>query len=301
MTDTASTTELDLQEAIALLTDHAASASEPSPSAEKLELPLDCLQVLPAAFQPRSIGEVVDPYHVSQLAGALGNRGDRGLDPILVYWSGQAWFVIDGHHRVAAYRSSTAWDKPTVAVEVFEGDANAAIAEATERNMKTNLPLLKMDKSNSGWRLVCLTEMKVKDVMAKADISRSQVIKMRARLREIEEKFPERFTRTELAGKEWREVLKPSFGGPEESREIDDEWVVQLAHDFHSRLKREFKDKLVKNPEAFALAIRLLHNGLPSMLMESTDWEDDRNNCLDGWLDERAENWRELQDAEYDF
>lgn len=286
--------DLTLGDALKLLDSHSAAASTPTPSVDGSRLPLDCLQVLPAAFQPRTLrDEVVDARHVLELVNALGKRGERGLDPILVFWSGVAWFVVDGHHRLAAYRSSKEWDQPTVLVEVFRGDARAAIAEATERNMKTNLPLLKMDKSNAGWRLVCLTELKVKEVMATADLSRSQVIKMRARLREIEEQYPDRFTRDELAAYGWREVLRPTFGGQEQELEFDDDRAIQLAHDIHGRLRREFKDVLAKNPDAFAMAIRLLHNGLPAMLMESPEWEDDRNQRLEAWLEER--------DNGYDF
>lgn len=286
--------ELNLGEALKLLDEHASSANPPTPAPKAGRLPLTSLQVLPAAFQPRSLGdEIVYPHHVSELVSALSKRGDLGLDPILAFWSGAAWFVIDGHHRLAAYRSSRDWKHPSVTVEVFEGNVRAAIAEATERNMKTNLPLLKMDKSNAGWRLVCLTGMKVTEVMATADLSSSQVKKMRRRLREIEEEFPGRFTRDELAAYGWRDVLKPTFGGKEEDREIDDDWIVKLAHDFHGRLRREFNDSLSTNPEAFAMAIRLLHNGLPAMLMESLDWEEDRNQRLDAWINER--------DDEYDF
>ena len=284
----------DITSALELLDLHKQAGGSPTPTVIDGRLPHSTIDVLPAAFQPRTLGDdTVDPYHAEELRKVLERRGEQALDPILVYWSGQSWFVVDGHHRLAAYRSSEHWRDRSIPVETFEGSALQAVSEATERNVKTTLSLMKTDKSTAGWRLVCLTDLKVKEVMAKADLSQSQVKKMRSRLRELLAKFPDKFTKQSLSTYPWQQVLQASFGGPEESIEIDEDWVTKLAHDLHARLRKNFSDKLEKNPDAFAMAIRMLHNGLPSMLMESPDWEEDRNAKLDAWTDER--------DNGYDF
>jgi hypothetical protein len=247
---------------------------------------------MPEVFQPRSVEDEdtgADPRHVTELIDVLERRGDRGLDRIAVFWSGQAWIVIDGHHRLGAYLGSESWQGRPVPVEVLTGDLQALIAEAAERNVKTTLPMVKTDKVNAGWRLVCLTELQVLEVAARADISRSQVKKMRSRVRELQALRPEQFTGEMLASHQWREVMQPGFPAAAATPEIDDSWVAKLAHEFHGRLKKEFGSKLRRNPEAFAIAIRMVHNGLPEMLMESLDWEKDRTGCLDAWVSERAE------------
>lgn len=280
----------NISEALALLEEHHASRAEPSPAITDGRLPHRALQVLPAAFQPRALGDqVVSASHVSQLRRVLSRRGQRALDPITVFWSGQAWFVVDGHHRLAAYRSTPDWADAPVPVERFDGDPRAAIAEAVERNSKTIMPLLKTEKSEVGWKLVCLTDLRVKDVMAKADLSSGTVKNMRSRLKEVLAAFPDRYTAEALAGYPWRDVLKPTFGGPEVDVEIDEEWETKLAHDFRDRLRKEFGDKLVKCPDAFAMALRLLFEGLPGMLMESPEWEDQRDDRLDAWVAERED------------
>ncbi|MCP2679805.1 hypothetical protein NHF45_09720 [Maricaulaceae bacterium NA33B04] len=278
--------------AVALLEAHSAAGFEPSPPIAEGRLPHSVLAVLPAAFQPRALGDdVVSGPHVANLRKALEHRGKKALDPIVVFWSGKQWFIVDGHHRLEAYRTSKKWDGANVPVEAFQGTPREAVAEAVERNSKTTMPLLKTEKSDIGWKLVCLTDLKVKEVMAKADISSGTVKKMRARLRELLDKFPDRYTEQKLADQPWREVIKPTFGGPEEEREIDDEWEAKLAHDFRDRLRKEFGDKLTKCPDAFAMAIRLLHEGLPAMLMESPEWQDQRDARLDAWVEGRQEGY----------
>lgn len=283
---------LTLPDAIEMLRTHQRDAA-PQPKVDRpATLPLNDIEALPVLFQPRSLeNDVADGHHVAELVDILERRGNLGLDPITVYWSGKTWFVIDGHHRRAAYSQSESWDDKPVPVETFDGGVDEAIAEAVERNTKVTLPMLKADRSNAGWRLVCLGSLRVKEVVAMANISTSLVKQMRARKRELLERYPDRFTAEKLATYPWRQVLDPNFPEPVAEDEIDDEWVTKLAHDFHGRLRKAFADKLAKNPDAFAMAIRMLHNGLPGMLMESNDWSTERERRLDAWQAERSDQY----------
>jgi hypothetical protein len=283
-----------LAESLALLRHHAV-APQPQPTmGEGDTLALKEIEVLPTVFQPRSVEDEesgADASHVADLVRVLERRGERGLDPIAVLWSGQRWFVVDGHHRLAAYREAEGWRGRPVPVEVLTGSLEALMAEAVERNVKTTLSMVKTDKTNAGWRLVCLTELQVKEVAARADISPSQVKKMRSRVRELDDLYPGRFTGEDLAQYRWLVVMQPNFPEIAAKPEIDDGWVAKLAHDFHGRLRKEFGAKLHTNPDAFAMAIRMVHNGLPSMLMQSLDWESELDEAL------RARE----EEATYDF
>ena len=87
-------------------------------------LRLDQIRQEPAVFQPRSyLGENgVDRFHVSELVRPLkarGRDGQKHLEPILVFAIGNAFYCIDGHHRLAAYARLK---RPlSVPVKHFEG------------------------------------------------------------------------------------------------------------------------------------------------------------------------------------
>lgn len=60
------------------------------------------LRIAPALFQPRIIKEDAD--HVADLCAALVEGGK--LDAVKVFPVGNHFYLVDGHHRVAAYREA---------------------------------------------------------------------------------------------------------------------------------------------------------------------------------------------------
>ena len=284
-----------LKQAMALLADHEASASARPELLDGARLPISELQVLPAIFQPKGMrGEAVTaPYLVEDLIKLIEKRGEQGLDPILVYWSGEAWFVIDGHHRLSAYRSAKSWAGKPVPVEVFEGSLRDARLAAGAENSKTNVPMAKKEKSNFAWRLVCADDdLKVMEVANSADVGKSTVKKMRARKRELLDKYPDRFDEDTLAEYRWLDVNREGFPDQEKkSGEIGEDYELQLAKEFHHRLREKLFDRAAEQPEAFAIALRMLNSGLPKMLMQSDDWSDDLNDLLPDVIAERDDPW----------
>jgi len=61
--------------------------------------------------------------HIGVLVHSLSISGPS-LDPLLVFPAGSRYFVIEGHHRLAAYKA-VKWDEP-IPVEVFVEDGSKA-------------------------------------------------------------------------------------------------------------------------------------------------------------------------------
>ena len=68
--------------------------------------------------------------HIFEMAKATRNTG--ALEPILVYPVEGRYYVMDGHHRLAAYITAE-WEGDILAM-VFDGSLDEAVREALRRN-----------------------------------------------------------------------------------------------------------------------------------------------------------------------
>jgi ParB-like chromosome segregation protein Spo0J len=74
---------------------------------------------------------------------ALRTTG-RPFDPLLAFPAGDKFFVIDGHHRLAAYEAAD-WNEP-VPVEVFRGSLEDARLATLRSNSKDKLAMRREEK-----------------------------------------------------------------------------------------------------------------------------------------------------------
>ncbi|PYG24700.1 ParB/RepB/Spo0J family partition protein [Pelagimonas varians] len=104
----------------------------------------------PEVFQLR---EGLQEYHVKELMAVL-KRG-LALDPVKLWKEPEtgALVLVDGHHRLAAYRKAK-WTK-RVPAQIYRCDRKAARLLAMGENGKTRLPLTSTERSNAAWSLVC--------------------------------------------------------------------------------------------------------------------------------------------------
>lgn len=124
------------------------------------ELPLASICEEPHVFQIRHDSIVYAPSmsnaHIQKLSATV--RQGQALDPIKVVAFGDAWFLVDGHHRLAAYRKAK-WAGP-VPVEAehspLTGLERVLWAEGlgAAENKKDRLPLSEADKADAAWRSV---------------------------------------------------------------------------------------------------------------------------------------------------
>lgn len=117
------------------------------------EISINKLEVSPDVFQPRFVGDdprgVQSKDHVFALTKRLQREGS--LDPLLVLPVGDKAIVIDGHHRLEAYKKA---NLGKVRVHIFEGDPHTAkLASATE-NQKARLQMSGQERTQSAWNLV---------------------------------------------------------------------------------------------------------------------------------------------------
>ncbi|TAN28266.1 MAG: hypothetical protein EPN31_08915 [Castellaniella sp.] len=249
----------------------------------KRSLLLSSIHQAPEVFQPRggAFVSAMSEAHVEGLITSIFAASGHNLDPVVVWWSGQNWYLIDGHHRVEAYKRAAKKKKLTdrpIPIVVFEGTLQQAHLESSYRNSKDNLNMGKDDKMNRAWRLVAMD-----DDLSKTDINRatgvatSSVGRMRnalVKLKEEREVTPEYYTE-DFTEWTWEEARK----GVEASRVIDEDWEGVLALEWAKRMSRTFGDKLVKQPEVFWKALEIHSEKLVNDLEDylRTGWVEDPN------------------------
>src|SRR4051812_6485313 len=69
-------------------------------------LPIGKISKRTAVFQPRKLwgNKADDEDFVAELVKALVVLKGEPLDAVTVWWGGQRFYVIDGHHRLEAYK-----------------------------------------------------------------------------------------------------------------------------------------------------------------------------------------------------
>ena len=155
-------------------------------------LDIAAITELPSLFQPRGESLTMWPGKSDDHIRVLSRDPKRGitLDPVLVVAFGNEWFLVDGHHRIRAYRIAK-WNKP-IPVEVLSttltGTERVAIAEAesTARNRKNHLNLSELEKADVAWRMVVTnTTLSKRDTAELCGVSESTIGKMRRVKREL--------------------------------------------------------------------------------------------------------------------
>ncbi len=212
---------------------------------EPNRLPISQLDELPKVFQIRSAE--VDDRHVSDLLKALNIHG--ALDPIMVWRCGGRNFVVDGHHRIAAYRL---WRKSKeLPVVFFKGTVDEAIEHAEAVNGKASLGITYEERSNYAWKLVVHAELLGKlskaQLVRRANIAKGTIDNMRAAFAILGERA--------VSLPSWRDAMTEWKRGLQDGdQEFDESWQEAEAMKIVDRLGKEFGKRLAKRPEIAAKA-----------------------------------------------
>lgn len=215
-------------------------AGERQPEARPEALPLSAIRQFPKVFQPRH--STLDERHVQDLVRAVKQRGK--LDPVLVMQVGSEVVLIDGHHRLAAYRLAKVVD--AVPVSYFGGAINDAVLEAGRANSKAKLPMSTQERMNYAWRLELIGGYSKKQISEAAAVSDGQVATMRRTKRTLGEDVVDCPT--------WWHALAAAKGRDftPMSDEEEEQWMETLANEYADRLSKAFGTKLSNNPEIAA-------------------------------------------------
>jgi hypothetical protein len=231
---------------------------------------LDRIFVADAVFQPR---DGLEEYHVRNLAAALRDN-ERPLDKILVVPIGDRHFVVDGHHRLAAY-IAVDWPKG-IPVQVFEEGLDAAEVAAIGNNAKDKLSVPKYRKLESAWKLVKRGTHSIAVIANNAMVSPRTISNMRDRLKELGE---------DASDYTWEEAKKGKLGGGDFDAES---WVEREAISMAQRVcSVHNKKEIVKNAEIFAAMIEMVNSDLVSGILDL--WFDSHQETVDLLIEEREE------------
>jgi ParB-like nuclease family protein len=132
-------------------------------------------------FQPRRPGyglRTLDTRHVGKLAVRIERKD---MDPVLVVKLGREWVVVDGHHRLAAYRKLK--HAESIKCEWFAGTVREATDESLRRNEKTHLEVQQGDKHEEAWKRTLLGWGSKRDVVKLTGCGDGTVAKMRRAMR----------------------------------------------------------------------------------------------------------------------
>lgn len=217
-----------------------------SAKATVIRLTLDSLTYDPA-FTPR-LGTAKN--HVHDLARAHRNCGD--LDPIKVWaepGTGKL-IILDGRHRVAAYRFNRVFDIPAI---IFQGDRKDARLEAAKDNAKTTFPWTTAECTQYAWGLVIEGGASKRQIVQASTVSTSTVGAMRKRWAELSK------AGTTPTGNWWRDRNgnKPE-GQPEDDSDAAKQariaWLLKSLKETEKAFKAEFNRR--PTPEELGLSWR---------------------------------------------
>ena len=205
-------------------------------------------------FQPRTLTS----WHVDDLMRAVKTK--RVVAPLLVLRIGERGFLLDGHHRLAAYKRVDA--KQRVPCEFWDGSVAAAVLEARRRNSETKLAMSTTQKLDDAWKLVKMVKAgaakaggKIEyhfskaEIVAASDVAKGTVGNMRKALETIGREEARTITAWEAArklasGKAGRAGTMTADEMEERKRQMVEDWV--------GRLRRAFGEKFGKDTELTA-------------------------------------------------
>lgn len=229
-------------------------------------LPLKAITLMPEVYQGRSgfdfkTGVTPDGKgHVATMVLTL-KASTEELDPVTILRVAGRNILIDGHHRLAAYRSSKRAEVP---VRYFDGDPVAAVLECGKENLKTKLAVTAQDRSQRAWELVRSKLFSKAKIVAASGASDGNVGNMRRKLAALEAAgadIPE----------DWRKVQLQDFEGGEKAQEQARDWARKLSMTFGPAKTFKTLGKKVMFAEALMLWSPRLAEELTLILADSTD------------------------------
>lgn len=294
---------MPLAEALATIRTALGNPQEPPQGRYPTSLDRPTIARMVSIFQPRELDGrwAEDERHTENLAALIGSpERPSYLDAMTVWWGGDRWYIIDGHHRLVAY--DRAQVRKSLPVQVFEGTLEDAMAEAARSNSKDRLVMRQEDKLNFAWKLTLTTGLSKARVAEACGASERTVANMRSvrdKLKENPEVLPD-----DLLTMPWPHA-RMLAEGKEMSPDFDpDEALRKRADVLRHRHYKAFGDTATRDPEAYALALRLSNDRLPSILMQTRVWDralrsvvDDLKSELPG-ADEVLAQWPETASEE---
>jgi hypothetical protein len=249
----------DTEHTVADIAGALAKAQEPQENLKAIRnLPRSSIVIAEKVFQWRLTNEDIGARddHVLELANTIAATG-KPLEAILVFYAGDKFYVVDGHHRLAAYDTAR-WTK-VIPVSVGEGSLEQAADAGLKRNSKNTRNLSKKEKNEAAWKLGKRVPRLTREMICEmTGVSPSTQDGMRRVLKKLQDAgdTPEiihGMTYAQALGKQWAtDKARPDWDA--------DAWLSEKA------------DKLVKKIEAAGIGFMLRENHeVAAMALERID------------------------------
>ncbi len=237
------------------------AAGEPQPRGVT-ELPLAEIEVIEEVFQHRSRNQASSRQHAGALAKSLKKRRGTQFDPVTVFWIGDAWALVDGHHRYEAYQAAD--KQEPIPVRVFTGTLDEAIGEALRGNSRNKLSMGSREKSEAAWRLVAGTGLRIFQVVEASTRTKPTVIKMF----KVRNELLEKDAGIDLGSLTWEQAQRVHKGLGAEESTYDEKWEEKQAKALADRLCKTFGSTLGKQPGVLWRALGIYDSRIQDAFLE---------------------------------
>jgi hypothetical protein len=231
---------------------------------QRSEVPIRELVVAEKVFQWRAGHSDLhaEDRHMRELMRTL--ELGRHLLPIVILRLGKKLFVVDGHHRLAAY---AALGKSTVPVHYFDGSLEAAYFKSLDLNVRDKLPMVRWDKFEAAFRLVKHKmryphSLTWEEISERAVVSERLVYKMQASLRE----------NPKAVDWSWAETLGKQRDEEADYRPGTDDFRDQYARKLADQIMSKVSINPTANLDITARALAMISEELPRALIE--EWQE---------------------------
>jgi hypothetical protein len=233
-------------------------AKEPRENSKGIRsLPRASIVIAEKVFQWRFTREDIGARddHVLDLANIIKSTG-KPLDPIIVFDAGAQYYVVDGHHRLAAYDTAR-WTK-AIPVSVGEGSLEQAAQAALKRNSKNTRNLSKKEKQEAAWKLGKRLPRQTREVIeGMTTVSLSAQDRMRSLLKKLRDagEPTDEMTYAQALGKQWTTDRDPDWDAVT--------WLEKEADKLVKKLEDAGLDFMLrKNHEVTAMALERIDSSL---------------------------------------
>jgi hypothetical protein len=228
--------------------------------------------------------------HIQTLANAIRDTG-KPLDPILVFPVGDKFYVVDGHHRLAAYYTA-GWTK-AIPVTVGEGTLEGAADAARRANIRDKLPMSRNDKREAAWTLGKRDPLPTREwISSETAVSPSSIDGMRRVLKSLRAKGVDKGT---IDGMTYAQALgKMSADDSGETWEPET-WMQKAADKIVAKIEAAgIGFMLRQDHEIAAIALERVNAALVHTLVGEWLWRPENEELADEFIADRLER-KELE------